>query len=133
MKLHHVAFWTNNMKEMIGFYQRHFEGEVLSEHQDGDFRGAFLKICSESVLELMSKSNLDTGNERQGVGYSHLSFEVPSKEEVDRKTEYFERQSVRFEKKRVQYEDGFYESAIFDPDGNIIEIAYVDRSRNKLL
>jgi predicted lactoylglutathione lyase len=36
-------------------------------------------------------------------------------------------------KDREQYDDGFYESAILDPDGNIIELAYVDREANPMV
>jgi lactoylglutathione lyase len=39
---------------------------------------------------------------------------------------------VKIEKNKEQYDDGFYESSIRDPDGNIIELAFVDRDvKNK--
>jgi ribosomal protein S27E len=37
---------------------------------------------------------------------------------------HFSQEKVKIEKNKEQYDDGFYESSIRDPDGNIIELAF---------
>jgi predicted lactoylglutathione lyase len=44
--------------------------------------------------------------------------------------DYFTSENVSLVKNKEQYDDGFYESAVKDLDGNIIEIAYIDRTVN---
>ena len=78
----------------------------------------------------MSRTKLENADNIEKVGYSHFSIEVENKDEVDRLTDYFIEQNVQFEKVKEQYDDGFYESSVLDPDGNIIEITYIDRSVN---
>jgi lactoylglutathione lyase len=126
MKLHHIAFWTRDIERLVTFYQKHFSARELFRHESGDFRCAFIQLPAGERIEIMTRSHLPDEQPEERVGYSHLSFEVESKAEVDRLTEYFQGESVQFEKVKQQYDDGFYESSILDPDGNIIEIAFVD-------
>lgn len=128
MKLNHIGFWTKDIGVLVDFYKRHFDGEVLSSHEDGDFEGCFMRICSSITIELMSRSSVEDRVQGDRVGYSHFALEVGSREEVDRLTDYFESKQVPLEKMRVQYDDGFYETSVFDPDGNIIEIGFLDRA-----
>ncbi|MBI9051364.1 MAG: VOC family protein [Anaerolineaceae bacterium] len=130
MKLHHIAFWTRDIDALVAFYSTHFDGEVLFRHQAGDFKCVFVNICSSINLEFMTRSNLPNGQVTEPVGYSHFSVEVESKEEVNRLTDYFIANNIPLQKIKEQYDDGFYESSVIDPDGNIIEIAFVDRTVN---
>lgn len=130
MKLQHVAFWTSDIARATEFYSKHFRGKKLFSHQDGDFTSTFLSIAGCVRNELMHKPDLGLAEFGDRVGYSHISIDVGSRSEVDRLTDYFLGHGIRLEKERVQYEDGYYESSIFDPDGNIIELAYVDENAN---
>lgn len=130
MKLQHIAFWTNDIGRAIRFYQQHFQGKVLFSHTDGDFSCTFISICNSVRLELMHKPGLPEEQLGDRVGYSHLSLDVGSRTEVNRLTDYFLTQGVPLEKCKVQYDDGYYESSVFDPDGNIIELAFVDEAVN---
>jgi catechol 2,3-dioxygenase-like lactoylglutathione lyase family enzyme len=130
MKLHHIAFWTKNVDRLVEFYKTHFNGEVLSQHESGDFRCVFLKIYSSITIEIMTRTNLQESIPGERTGYSHFSIEVSSKDQVNKLTDYFVEQNIPLQKNKEQYDDGFYESAVLDPDGNIIEIAYVDRTVN---
>ena len=78
----------------------------------------------------MTRKNLPERPSGETSGYSHFSIEVSSKEEVDRITDYCIKNNVPLEKVKEKYDDGFYESSIIDPDGNIIEIAFIDRAVN---
>lgn len=130
MKMHHIAFWTKNVELLVEFYKTHFDGEVLFCHESGDFRCVFIKICSSITIEIMTRSSLQGSMKEERIGYSHFSIEVDSKDEVNRLTDYFIENKLPMAKVKEQYDDGFYESAVLDPDGNIIEIAYVDRTVN---
>lgn len=130
MRLHHIAFWTRNIELLVEFYKRHFNGEVISQHENGDFKCVFIKICSSIIIEIMTRTNLHSFDKEERIGYSHFSIEVDSKDEVNKLTDCFIEPNIPLQKNKEQYDDGFYESAVVDPDGNIIEIAYVDRSIN---
>ena len=130
MKLHHIAFWTENIERSVEFYKKHFNASVLFRHTAGDFSCVFIEISSGTKIEIMTRTDLSSADLKERTGYSHFSLEVNSKEEVDRLTDYFISQNVEMKKIKEQYDDGFYESAVCDPDGNIIELAYVDRAVN---
>lgn len=130
MKLHHIAFWTKNLDSLVEFYKTHFRGEVLFRHESGDFCCIFMRICSSITIEIMTRTNLNDAIKEERIGYSHISIEVECKDEVNKLTDYFIEHKIPMEKIKEQYDDGFYESAVIDTDGNIIEIAYVDRTVN---
>ncbi len=56
---------------------------------------------------------------------THLAFAVSSKEEVDSLAKELQKDGYQMEKLPRMTGDGFYESAVFDPDGNIVEIAFL--------
>jgi lactoylglutathione lyase len=56
------------------------------------------------------------------VGYAHMAFSVGSREQVDRLTERLEADGYRIVGRPRITGDGYYESAILDPDGNQVEI-----------
>lgn len=130
MELHHIAFWTEDIERLCAFYVKHWNGKVLFKHQSGDFRCVFIEIMASVKVEIMTRSNIADEGQSERVGYSHFSIEVGSRDEVNRITEYCICEGIRLTKTKEQYDDGFYESAFADPDGNIIEIAYVDRQVN---
>lgn len=132
MKLHHVAFWTNNLDALETFYVKYFNGKVLFRHSKDDFKCVFIEVFDSIKIELMTRANLPSQDLDERVGYSHLSIELDSKEKVNELTDFFSQEKVKIEKNKEQYDDGFYESSIRDPDGNIIELAFVDRDvKNK--
>ena len=130
MKMHHVAFWTHQLDVMEDFYSRHLDGKVLFRHAIGDFRCTFMSLDDSVKIELMTRTNLGAPDLAERIGYSHLSLEVETKARVDELTEIFRAAGIPIDKDKEQYDDGFYESSIRDPDGNIIEIAYVERRVN---
>ena len=58
----------------------------------------------------------------QHLGFTHLSFSVSSKEEVDHLTQQMSSDGVSIVGQPRTTGDGYYESVVLDPEGNRIEI-----------
>ena len=58
----------------------------------------------------------------QHLGFTHLSFSVGSKEEVDHLTQQMSSDGVSIVGQPRTTGDGYYESVVLDPEGNRIEI-----------
>lgn len=75
-----------------------------------------------AALEIMQRT--DVTGEREGlfIGLAHFAFSVGSKENVDNMIELFRKEGYTILGEPRTTGDGFYEGAVSDPDGNIIEV-----------
>jgi lactoylglutathione lyase len=127
MKVDHIAVWTGDLNQLKDFYINYFGAKEIASYQEegGKFRSCFLEFKDSFKLEIMQfekvKKRPYNLNECP-VGFTHLAFKVGSKSEVDSLTDKFKEDGFKLEKEPLFTADGFYESAVFDPDGNIIEI-----------
>jgi lactoylglutathione lyase len=128
MKITHIAIWTNNLELLRDFYCSFFDAKSNAMYTNPvkQFNSYFLTFetggCS---LELMSKPNLNNRNDQESkalIGLAHFAFSAGSKEKVDLLTEQFRESDYKVISEPRYTGDGFYESAINDPDGNIVEI-----------
>ena len=128
MKIAHIAIWTNNLEQLRDFYCNFFDAKSNEMYTNPvkQFSSYFLTFetvgCS---LELMSKPNLDNRGDQNSIGMTglaHLAFSVGSMEKVNLMTEQFRESGYKVISEPRHTGDGFYESAITDPDGNIVEI-----------
>jgi len=122
MKLEHIAIWTNQLEVMKAFYCKYFNG--LSGHkyinEEKHFESYFISFDSGARVELMTKKYLEKSF-MPAVGIAHLAFSVGSQFEVDQPTKQIQNDGYHTTPPR-ETGDGYYESTIKDPDGNIIEI-----------
>ena len=58
----------------------------------------------------------------QHLGFTHLSFSVGSKEDVDRLTRQMSEDGIQVVGQPRTTGDGYYESVVLDPEGNRVEI-----------
>ena len=72
----------------------------------------------------MRRSDISRKAERPHTGYCHMAFECAGREEVDTRTERLRNDGYRIVGEPRTTGDGFYESVIADPDGNLIELTY---------
>ncbi len=127
MKLTHVAMWTNQLEELKGFYMKYF-GATAGEkyvNTQRQFSSYFLTFQGDTSLELMSMPGVQvrSGDKTDTpTGLTHIAFTLDSKDAVDALTRRIQADGYDIEKAPRMTGDGFYESAIFDPDGNIVEI-----------
>ena len=129
MRLGHLAVWTNDLERLKTFYETYF-GAVANKkyvNPKRKFSSYFLSFQGDTTLELMHIPEMQSRPSSRdfiGVGLAHFAFDVDSREAVEQmakrlKTDGYECKSVP-----CMTGDGFYECAVYDPDGNIVEIAY---------
>lgn len=125
MKIHHIAVWTQQLEEVKAFYVRFFEAKATTKYVNTvkQFESYFLSFQSGASLELMRRP--EVGTSRGGhitPGYAHMAVSLGSKEKVDAKTEEIMAAGyTKLDGPRTTG-DGYYESTILDPDGNVIEL-----------
>ena len=128
MKLNHIALYVKDIEASAAFYEKYFRvtRNALYHNPKTDLRTYFFTFDGDADgarLELMHRPALAGDAEKSmRYGFIHICVSVGSKEEVDALTE-----RIRADGHTVCGEprvtgDGAYESAVLDPDGNIIEI-----------
>ncbi|MHB8065489.1 MAG: VOC family protein [Ruminiclostridium sp.] len=128
MKIEHVALWTKNLEESKNFYTEFFNGKPGKKYvsQKEDFKSYFINFDSGTRLEIMQIPSfflIDLDNSlEQFYGYSHFSFSVGSKANVDQLTEELRARNFKVVSEARSTGDGYYESCILDPDNNRVEI-----------
>jgi len=128
MQISHIAIWTNDLERLRDFYCNYFHAKSNKKYTNPvkQFSSYFLTFENEGCsLELMNKPNLINSNDPElnhETGLAHFAFSVGSKEKVDLLTEQFRKSGHKIIGEPRYTGDGFYESVITDPDGNIVEI-----------
>lgn len=126
MNINHIGIWTNNLEGLLEFYCEYFGAKSNEKYINPvkQFSSYFLRFENgECSLEIMSKPNLDNLFENvNNTGLAHFAFSVGSIENVDLFTNRLRDAGYKVIGEPRLTGDGFYESAICDPDGNIVEI-----------
>ncbi|HOW10932.1 MAG TPA: VOC family protein [Bacteroidales bacterium] len=124
MQIHHVAVWTADLEMMKDFYVKYFNciaGELYVNHVKR-FSSYFLRFGDGASIELMNRHDVSGPQIKDALGLAHIALNAGSREEVDRLTSFLEKEGVRISGKPRQTGDGYYESVILDPEGNLVEI-----------
>jgi lactoylglutathione lyase len=127
MKIEHIAIWTRDLEGMRNFYTHYFNaisGSAYYNHSK-EFRSYFLTFEGESRLELMEMPTvIGSKNDyrKHYIGMAHLAFNVGSREKVDQITNILLLDGFEIISLGRMTGDGYYESAVFDPEKNRIEI-----------
>lgn len=123
MKINHIAIWAENLEYLRSFYTDYFDGTSGPRYHNPakGFTSYFITFKGDCRLELM---HVDTLSPRvdHTIGLAHLSFSVGSKEAVNRLTELLRHDGFKIIGEPRTTGDGYYESVIADPEGNIVEI-----------
>ncbi len=127
MKIEHLALWVEKLEEMRNFYETYFEAVASEKYQNPakNFESYFLAFESGCRLELMRKPEI--GNRRnefsnQQKGLVHFAIATASRAHVDELTLRLERDGFSVVGQPRTTGDGYYESVVLDPEGNIVEI-----------
>ncbi len=119
MRIEHVALWADDIERSREFYCKYF-GAVSNEKYVNAVKGFesyFLSFESGARLEIMRKSGMAAA-----PSMSHIAFSAGSEEAVDALTEKLRNDGYEIAGEPRTTGDGYYESVILDPEGNIIEI-----------
>ncbi len=125
MKITHLAIWTNELEQLREFYCNYFGAKSNEKYINPvkQFSSYFLTFEHGSCsLELMNKPDLFSPESNVLTGLAHFAFSTGSKEQVDRFTTQLKEAGYKIIGEPRLTGDGFYESAIADPDGNVVEI-----------
>ncbi len=126
MKIEHIAIWTKDLEKMRGFYLEFFDLRSTEKyHNPGKaFSSYFLAFDNGARIELMHKPDIGELIEKRDVkpGLTHFAISVGSKEKVDLLTERIRQSGYKIIGEPRTTGDGYYESVISDPEGNLIEI-----------
>ncbi|NJO92081.1 MAG: glyoxalase/bleomycin resistance/extradiol dioxygenase family protein [Chloroflexia bacterium] len=127
MKIEHIALWANDLEQIRKFYTTYFNmscGEKYVNETKG-FSSYFLSFeGSETRLEIMNHPSVSEhiGGNFMGCGLVHLAISVGNKTKVDELTEKLRQDGYIIASEPRTTGDGYYESAVLDPEGNQVEI-----------
>lgn len=127
MKIEHLAIWTNQLEALRDFYIKYFGATSNEKYHNPkkQFNSYFLSFDDGARLELMQMINIpENKNDAmlQATGLTHFAMSVGNKEKVDALTEQLRSDGFTIVGEPRWTGDGYYESVVFDPDKNRIEI-----------
>ncbi|QIP12801.1 glyoxalase [Spirosoma aureum] len=128
MHIEHLAIWVRNLEQMRHFYETYFDvvsNEKYSNVTKG-FSSYFLTFPEGGPrLEIMQMPGIpETLNNAfaQFIGLTHFAISVGSEAAVDALTERLRADGYSIVGEPRRTGDGYYESVVFDPELNRIEI-----------
>ena len=125
MIIEHVALFVNDLEAARDFFIKYFDGKSNDGYRNVNtgFRSYFITFEGGARLEIMNKDGIaDDVKECEQMGYNNIDFSVGSKEKVDELTERLKADGYKLRKGPRTTGDGYYESSIYDMEGNSIEI-----------
>lgn len=126
MKIEHIAIWTSDLEKMKDFYLNFFELESNEKYYNPKkkFSSYFLSFEKGARIELMHRPDISEfiDNMDGELGLAHFAISVGSKKRVDTITETIRKNGFKVIGEPRTTGDGYYESVIADPEGNLIEI-----------
>lgn len=126
MKIDHIAIWTNQLEEMKDFYTEFFNMTSNKKYFNAtkEFSSYFLSYKNGARIELMHKPGIRVLKEKleNELGFAHFAISLGNREAVDQLTEKIRSNGYKIVGEPRKTGDGYYESVIADPDGNLVEI-----------
>ena len=133
-RIAHVALWTRDaegLERLRDFYERHFgarAGDLYRSARQPGFTSYFVTFGSGAQLELMTLPTMQAGSDAAPgtsaprPGYAHVALSLGSTAAVDASTARLAAEGVRVLSAPRWTGDGYYESVIADPEGNLVEL-----------
>lgn len=124
MKIEHVALWVRDIEAMKIFYIKYFNVKANDKYhnQVKEFESYFLMFDSGARLEIMRKTGIDKPQHSDSVGWAHMAISLGSRESVDKLTARLQNDGYQLLNGPRVTGDGYYESVIEDPEGNLLEL-----------
>ncbi|MBO0962135.1 VOC family protein [Neobacillus sp. MM2021_6] len=124
MKIEHVAIWVNDLEGMREFYETYFHCKSNTKYHNKEkkFESYFLTFESGVRLEIMRKDGINQHGNGVHLGWAHIAISLGSRESVNQLTERLKNEGYPLINGPRVTGDGYYESVIEDPEGNLIEL-----------
>ncbi|MEI7583431.1 VOC family protein [Runella sp.] len=127
MYIEHIALWCRNLEQMRGFYETYFGAKANEKYVNTkkQFESYFLTFKEGPRLELMQMVGIpDHQNDiyEQFTGLIHFAVSVGSEVNVNQLTERLRTDGYEVVGEPRWTGDGYYESVVFDPEQNRIEL-----------
>jgi lactoylglutathione lyase len=125
MKLDHVALYVEDLEAMKDFYVRHLGATANNKYHNPrtGLQTYFLRFDGDARLEIMQRPDVNPrASGEHPLGYTHLAFTVGSVEKVDEITRALVESGCPLLNGPRKTGDGYYESVLSDPEGNLIEL-----------
>ena len=125
MKIEHIALYVRDLEGVKAFFMTYFNAKSNEGYHNPrtDFRSYFLTFDDGSRLEIMNRPDMEDPDKTPNrTGFIHLAFSVGSKEAVDALTNRLRGDGYAVLSGPRTTGDGYYESCIRGPEGNMIEI-----------
>lgn len=125
ISIEHIAYWVEDLERVKNFYESYFNASTgaLYENEKKGFRSYFLSLGGGARIEIMQKAGIDKSNNKGHVmGLAHIALSLGSRENVDRMTTQLGAEGVTIIGQPRTTGDGYYESVVADPEGNLIEL-----------
>ena len=125
MRLEHVALYVEDLEAMKAFYVCHFGATANNKYhnQHTGLQTYFLTFDGGARLEIMQRpGTFPRASGEHVLGYTHLAFKLDSVERVDTLTKELQENGCPLLNGPRTTGDGYYESVLSDPEGNLIEL-----------
>ncbi len=124
MIIEHIALYVHDLEKIRTFYETYFgaRSNDMYHNKTTGFKSYFLTFESGGRIEIMSSPNLEEKGGHKRFGYIHLAFSVGSVEKVLELTASLRKGGYEVTSEPRTTGDGYFESCISDPEGNLIEI-----------
>ncbi len=125
MKIEHIAIYVKDLELTKKFYMKYFKAKSneMYHNKITGFKSYFLSFENDARLELMNLPHIEEKSKNdKREGFIHLAFSVGSKEKVRELTFNIKKDGYKIISDSRTTGDGYYESCVLDPEGNIIEI-----------
>lgn len=124
MRIEHVAIWVSDLERMRNFYETYFHCKSNRKYHNIEkkFESYFLTFESGARLEIMRKAGMDQQIQGDQMGWAHIAISLGSKESVNQLTARLNKDGFPLISGPRVTGDGYYESVIEDPEGNLLEL-----------
>lgn len=127
MKLEHIAIWANDINKLKEFYLTYFDCTASEVYRNNtkSYTSYFISFAKgEARIELMHRPDILENLESRGFskGLAHIAISVGEKDIVNNLTERLRSDGYTILGEPRLTGDGYYESIVLDPEGNLVEI-----------
>lgn len=115
--INHIEFWVSNLETSIKFYNSFLSLVGWKQISNVSFSNGSMVIYFQEMKEVQNTRSL---------GVRHLCFQAMEKEQVDLVFDALVTEQAKFIRSPLlmPYSKDYYTVDFYDPDGQVIEVAY---------